>query len=354
MSLPPFNTSPSFTLTRNPDENWAFGDGLREQTELGAKWKEDESKGWKSITLDEIEKPLVYKLLISAVTPRRNIIAYRHREVFLVRTEMLLFLPRPIAFVATLSEDGVQNLAPFSYFSLVSHNPPLVSISFTLPSKGVKDTRENIKATKEFTVNIISEPFVEAANATSIDAPPEVDEFVMSGLTPLPSDIVKPPRVRESAISFECELFHFIDISPSGVTASSHLPPPTSSSSSQDTPAAPTTNTLVLGRIVRAHIRRSVLSSSSSSPSSPSSSSSSSSASDGETTVDPAALRPVARLGGTTYARIGEGFDLPRPSWKAEGGQVGDLLDRKVQVQAEQEQEQERESGESGSGIGRL
>ncbi|KAL5484784.1 hypothetical protein ACEPAI_7426 [Sanghuangporus weigelae] len=253
--------SSSFHLTRNPDDNWKFGDGLREETELGATWKEDESKGWKSITLDEIEKP---------------------------------------------------------YFSLVSHNPPLVSISFTLPSKGVKDTRENIKATKEFTVNIISEPFVEAANATSIDAPPDVDEFVVSGLTPLPSDIVKPPRVRESAISFECELFHFIDISPSGVTASSHLP---ASASSSDTPAP--TNTLVLGRIIRAHIRRSVLSSSSSS--SPDASSSS----DGETTVDPAALRAIARLGGTTYARIGSGFELPRPSWNAEGRQVTDLLDGK-------------------------
>ncbi|KAL5506891.1 hypothetical protein ACEPAH_6347 [Sanghuangporus vaninii] len=297
-SLPPFNTSPSFSLTQNLDEDWKFGDGLREQAELGAKWKEDESKGWKSITLDEIEKPLLYKLLISAV------------------------VPRPIAFVATLSEDGVQNLAPFSYFSLVSHNPPLVSISFTLPSSGVKDTRENIKATKEFTVNIISEPFVEAANATSIDAPPEVDEFVVSGLTPLPSDIVKPPRVRESAISFECELFHFLDISPSGVVASSQHPAPPS----PDTPAP--ANTLVLGRIIRAHIRRSVLSS-------PSSSSSS-----GGETVDPAALRAVARLGGTTYARVGPGFELPRPSWKADGGQVADLPPRKgVQAQVGQQEQ---------------
>ncbi|KAL5524160.1 hypothetical protein ACEPAG_8333 [Sanghuangporus baumii] len=262
---PAFNSSPVFRKTRNPDERWELGDGLRTTTELGACWKEDEKAGWKTLNLDEMEKPLIYKMLTSAV------------------------IPRPIAFVSTLSDSGVPNLAPFSYFSLVAHNPPLLSVSFVLPSNRPKDTRENIKATKEFTVNIISEPFVEAANSTSIEAPAEIDEWAVSGLTPEPSELVKPPRVRESAVSFECKLYHFLDITPTHAVGSS------SPSDSVSPPDA--THSMVLGRIHRAHIRHSILSS------------------DG-LSVDAAALRPVSRLGGTSYARIGEGFDLDRPSWR--------------------------------------
>ncbi|EKM54126.1 uncharacterized protein PHACADRAFT_96449, partial [Phanerochaete carnosa HHB-10118-sp] len=114
-------------------------------------------------------------------------------------------IPRPIAFVSTVSSDDIPNLAPMSYFSLVSpcitrvpltailtgllniqiaHNPPLLSVSFSLSPGKPKDSRENILSTKEFTVSIISEPLVEAANACSVNAPPDVDEWVVSGLTP--------------------------------------------------------------------------------------------------------------------------------------------------------------------------
>ncbi|OCB89706.1 hypothetical protein A7U60_g3054 [Sanghuangporus baumii] len=238
---------------------------MRTTTELGARWKEDEEAGWKTLNLDEMEKPLIYKMLTSAI------------------------IPRPIAFVTTLSDAGVPNLAPFSYFSLVAHNPPLLSVSFVLPSNRPKDTRENIKATSEFTVNIISEPFVEAANSTSIEAPAEIDEWAVSGLTPVPSEVVKPPRVRESAVSFECKLYHFLNITPTHAIGSS---------SPSDLISPPdATHSIVFGRIHRAHIRHSVLSQ------------------DG-LSVDAAALRAVSRLGGTSYARIGEGFDLDRPSWR--------------------------------------
>ncbi|EJD03430.1 uncharacterized protein FOMMEDRAFT_156838 [Fomitiporia mediterranea MF3/22] len=306
-ALPLFNTSPAFRKTHPPDESWQFGDGLRVETKLGAEWKKNEESGWKTMNVDEMEKPLVYKMLISAI------------------------VPRPIAFVATLSDSGMPNLAPFSYFSLVSHNPPLVSVSFTLPSKGVKDTRENIKITKEFTVNIISEPFIEAANATSINAPPEVDEFAISGLTPLQSvcgiyhhyartplnvifskDVVKPPRVRESAVSFECELFHFLDIAPSAVL-------PDGSSTSPST-------TVILGRIRRAHIRHAVLS-------------------QDEITVDTAALRAIARIGGVGYARVGEGFDLARPSWREDGETVRQILQRKGVHDRDVAKDAERNAG---------
>ncbi|KAL5484790.1 hypothetical protein ACEPAI_7432 [Sanghuangporus weigelae] len=260
---PAFNSSPVFRKTRNPDVGWELGDGLRTTTELGARWKEDEKAGWKTLNLDEMEKPLIYKMLTSAV------------------------VPRPIAFVSTLSDAGVPNLAPFR--PQVAHNPPLLSVSFVLPSNRPKDTRENIKATEEFTVNIISEPYVEAANSTSIEAPAEIDEWAVSGLTPEPSELVKPPRVRESAVSFECKLYHFLDITPTHAVGSA---------SPSDLISPPdATHSMVLGRIHRAHIRHSVLSS------------------DG-LSVDTAAFRPVSRLGGTSYARIGEGFDLDRPSWR--------------------------------------
>lgn len=90
---------------------------------------------------------------------------------------------------------------------MVCHNPPVISVSFTHPSPSeLKGTCENILNTKNFTANIISEPFVEAANYTSIDAPKGTSEWPLSGLTPLKSRLVDSPRVGESAFSMECEL----------------------------------------------------------------------------------------------------------------------------------------------------
>ncbi|EIN11791.1 flavo protein oxygenase [Punctularia strigosozonata HHB-11173 SS5] len=246
---PKFNEGPAFRFTRPPHPDWKPGDGLPGTSKLASEWKADEAAGWKTWQLDSTSPRDIYRLLTSAV------------------------VPRPIAFVSTISSNGVPNLAPFRYFSMVAHNPPLCSISFTA---GHKDTRENIRETREFTVNIISEPFVEAANFTSIDAPEDVDEWVLSGLTPEPSIHVKTPRVKESAVSLECELYHWHDIRP-----------PNSST---------VTHSLVLGHIKTVHARNAVL--------------------NDDGTIDPVKFRAVSRLGGTTYARIGEGFDLPRPSWK--------------------------------------
>ncbi|KAK7463487.1 hypothetical protein VKT23_006835 [Stygiomarasmius scandens] len=176
---------------------------------------------------------------------------------------------------------------------IVSHNPPLLSISFNL-GKRPKDSRENILSTKQFTVNIISEQFVEAANITSVEAPASVDEWKLSGLTMEPSvsdstsnkrrpikrkqTEVKPAMVKESHISMECEL-HFSH----NITALN---------------SSEVTNTLVLGLIKRVHVRNSVLT-------------------EDASQVDPDKLSPVSRLGGLTYARLGDSFDLARPSWKA-------------------------------------
>ncbi|KII92109.1 hypothetical protein PLICRDRAFT_103672 [Plicaturopsis crispa FD-325 SS-3] len=251
--LPTFNVSPAFSITEPPNPAWKLGQGLAGGGVAAQQWGHEEASGWKTWELVETSSKDTYRLLTSAI------------------------VPRPIALVSSLSADGISNLAPFSYFSMVSHNPPLLSVCFSLSPKKPKDTRENILATKEFTVNIISEPFVEAANSTSVDAPAEVDEWLVSGLTKEPSITVKPPRVKESAIHLECELYQSHDIRPPG--------------------SSDPTNTLVLGLIKTVHVRGAVMN-----------------MDDG--TVDPQKLRAVSRLGGMTYARIGEGFDLPRASWK--------------------------------------
>ncbi|KAJ7072256.1 hypothetical protein C8F01DRAFT_1103152 [Mycena amicta] len=175
-------------------------------------------------------------------------------------------VPRPIALVSTLSADGIPNLAPFSYFSMVGHDPPLVSIAFALSQKRSKHTRENTLATGQFTVNIVNQDFVAAANATSVEAPAEVDEWKLAGLTPMRSQMVQPA----------CLYFH------------KDLTPPDSEV---------VTTTLVLGLVRLCHVHESVL--------------------DPERrTVKPDKLRPVARMGGKTYATIEQGFELERPSWK--------------------------------------
>ncbi|KAG2132005.1 uncharacterized protein EDB93DRAFT_1094114 [Suillus bovinus] len=253
----PFNSAASFRVTDPPNPNWQLRQSLPDHVEPGKSWKAEEEKGWKTWNLSDISPRDVYPLLTSCI------------------------VPRPIALVSSTSSDGIPNLAPFRG---VAHNPPLLSISFShsVQTGKSKDTKENILATKEFTVSIISEPFIEAANTTCIDAPADVDEWDISGLTRSASIDVRPPWVKESAISFECELFHSYDIC---------LPN-----------SDKVTNTLVLGLIKRAHVRESVLTASG--------------------TVDPAKLRAVSRLGGDMYARIGEGFELSRPAWKVIRGQV--------------------------------
>ncbi|EIM82626.1 uncharacterized protein STEHIDRAFT_101981 [Stereum hirsutum FP-91666 SS1] len=271
-SLPPFDPEP-YPLTQRPNPSWKLGDGLKNDTELTKKWKEDEEHGWKSWNLEKLGPLDAYKMLTSAI------------------------VPRPIAFVSTLSRDGVPNLAPFSYFSMVSHNPPLLSISFALSPRRPKDTRENILATKQFVVNIISEPFVEAANATCVESPAEHDEWEVAGLEKEESVYVKPSRVKESAISFECELHSYHDFLPSTSSSTSTTPSPSTPS---PTPLQPQpSTTLLLGLIKHVHIRNSVLSP------------------DG-LQVDPEKLRAVSRLGGVSYAAVGRRWEVGRVKWPLE------------------------------------
>jgi flavin reductase (DIM6/NTAB) family NADH-FMN oxidoreductase RutF len=137
--------------------------------------------------------------------------------------------PRPIAWVTTLSPDGIVNAAPYSFFNVMGHEPPTVTIGL-LRAAGTqfKDTAANILATGEFVVNLVSQAMVGAMNVTCMDAPPEVDELAAAGLEALPCAKVKPPRIGGSPVSFECRMLTSLVTSPR--------------------------QTIVIGRVVHAHV----------------------------------------------------------------------------------------------------
>ncbi|ARI75606.1 flavin reductase family protein [Halobacillus mangrovi] len=125
-------------------------------------------------------------------------------------------VPRPIAWVSTLSDDGLLNLAPFSFFTVASRKPPMLCISVG-PGVGeregtVKDTLANIRANGEFVINISTTPLGNQLQKTAEHVPSEVDEFAKAGLTPEPSELVKPMRVKEAPIQMECKLHQIVEL----------------------------------------------------------------------------------------------------------------------------------------------
>jgi flavin reductase (DIM6/NTAB) family NADH-FMN oxidoreductase RutF len=180
-------------------------------------------------------------------------------------------VPRPIALVSSVDEANVRNLAPFSYFTACSANPPVVvfcPMLRPLPPMA-KDTLRNIMATREFVVNIVSEEFVERMNATAAQVGPEVDEFELSGLTPLASELIKPARVAESHVHMECRLLQVVHVS--------------------DEPLG---GSVVLGQVLRFHVSEGYIK---------------------DFRIDPDKLRAVGRMAGSTYARTTDRFELQRP-----------------------------------------
>lgn len=158
--------------------DWKIGDGANDG---GASLKK------KHVSIDPYEegRPAVfnYKLLISGI------------------------IPRPIGFISTTSKDGKStNLAPFSYFNVIGHDPPLFTIGYAGGLSPAKDSLKNLVETGECVINMISEHFLEAANATSINSPYGESEWALSGLTPAPCKTVKASRVKESVFSIEAKL----------------------------------------------------------------------------------------------------------------------------------------------------
>eukprot|EP00897_Mesotaenium_endlicherianum_P010226 jgi/Mesen1/9231/ME000595S08644 len=186
-------------------------------------------------------------------------------------------VPRPIAFISSLSKAGVGNLSPYSYFNAVAHDPPILAIGHCWSKGRPKDSLQNILETEEFVVSIISEWFVEAANHTCGAYGSDVDEMELARLTPLPSLKVKAPRIGESAINMECKLRHSYDVKNS---------------------KGEVTTTVVLGEVVMFHIAEHVASRSPNS---------------GKVIVDPTKLKAMSRLGGNTYGHVTSLFDIPRP-----------------------------------------
>ncbi|MEW1959358.1 flavin reductase family protein [Kineococcus sp. NPDC059986] len=143
--------------------------------------------------------------------------------------------PRPIGWVSTVTADGTRNLAPYSFFNLLNYRPPIVGFSST----GHKDSVSNAEATGEFVWNLATRSLAEAMNETSASVGPEVDEFALAGLTPQASALVRPPRVAESPVAFECRVTRIqelTDVDEQGVGA-----------------------WLVLGEVVQIHLDESLL-----------------------------------------------------------------------------------------------
>ena len=122
--------------------------------------------------------------------------------------------PRPIALASTVDADGRRNLAPFSYFNVYSIAPPVMVVGPTLRGKDgtVKDTLANARATKEIVVNLVDHAMVEGTSLSSSDYPSDVDEFAKAGFTPVASDTVRPARVGEAPVSFECSVTQIVEL----------------------------------------------------------------------------------------------------------------------------------------------
>lgn len=179
-------------------------------------------------------------------------------------------IPRPIAWVSTIDENGTNNLAPFSFFNVVSEDPPHVMFSTVRTGDKNKDTLNNIFANKQFVVNLVTETVVEKMNTTSQSVPFDVDEFELANLTPIDSIYIKPKRVKESLVHFECEMVHhyFTENHQNGGAC------------------------IIIGKIITIHIDDSIL------------------LENHRINLD--IYKPVARLAGSNYSTLGEIFSIKR------------------------------------------
>lgn len=174
-------------------------------------------------------------------------------------------IPRPIAFVTSMSADGIANAAPFSYFNIVASDPPLLSVSIQSRAGALKDTARNAIETEEFVIHVVDESNVEEVNKTAASLPPEESEISLTTLTLIDSEAVKVPSVKEAKVRFECRLEQAVEL---GGTR------------------------LLIGRVVRFVIDESIYDNG---------------------RIDPEALKPVSRLAGINYAKLGDIFPLKRP-----------------------------------------
>lgn len=181
--------------------------------------------------------------------------------------------PRPIAFASTVDQNGKPNLSPFSFFNVFSSNPPILIFS---PARRVRDntikhTLINAEATREVVINIVNFDIVQQASLSSTEYPDGVNEFVKAGLTQLPSDLVKPYRVGESPVQFECKVNEIIHLGTGGGAGN-----------------------LIICEVVKIHINEEIL--------------------DETGAIDQHKIDLVSRMGGNWYSRANKGlFEVPKP-----------------------------------------
>ncbi len=227
---------------------------------------------------DELGEALSDRTAAKSYTRSMNVLVSQlsHRELYGILLNCVA--PRPIAWVSSLSASGQPNLAPFSFFNCVCVDPPLLAFAPGLrapkepastPHGEPKDTLRNIRETREFVVSVVTYDLREAMNATSGEYDAIVNEFELAKLTPIPSEIVRPPRVGESPVSFECKLHQIVDFS-----------------------SSPTGSSLVIGEVVAVHIDDAHLK-------------------DGR--IDPNSLDLIGRMGGLQYSRTAQRFEMVRP-----------------------------------------
>lgn len=177
-------------------------------------------------------------------------------------------IPRPIAWIATIDNNGINNLAPFSYFNIVGEKHIMFS---TAKNKGQnKDTLSNILSNGEFVLNMVTEDLAEAMNNTAAELPSNEDEFIYANVTPIDCERVKPKRVKESKISFECKMIHTYT-----------MPHPENNGA-----------TMIVGEIVMMHFDDTVLLD--------------------NYKINMENYKPVSRLAGSNYSKIGEIFSIKR------------------------------------------
>jgi flavin reductase (DIM6/NTAB) family NADH-FMN oxidoreductase RutF len=192
---------------------------------------------------------------------------YDSRRVYFLM--MSAVTPRPIAWISTVSRDGVGNLAPFSFYNAITSRPPLLSVAISRRRGQRKDTTVNASTTGEFVINVVTVGQLDAMVQTSGDYPPEVDELREAGLTAVPSEMVRPARIAEAPIAMECRTREIFEVSPGVVD-------------------------LVIGEVVLFHVSDEL-------------------PIDDDLRISAAALEPLCRLGGEQYATLGTILERPRP-----------------------------------------
>lgn len=182
-------------------------------------------------------------------------------------------IPRPIAFVTTLSANGILNAAPFSFFNVVSSDPPIVSIAVQRDKGQMKDTARNIIATNELVIHIVDEALTEEMNKTAARLEPDQNELTLTNLTTVPSEVVSVPAIQQAKIRFEAKLAQHIPI---------------------QNEAGETVTDLILAKVLCYHVDATVFD-------------------EEKQYILTDALKPVARLAGNNYAKLGENFTMERP-----------------------------------------